>query len=145
MEKKDLGNKLIIIGLILEFSYLILFGLVDVYWNINYYDIINGTLVGAKMLTIMGCIIVVIINVIAIIMIVIGGRWAKIRFDYWLVLIGIILIMNSLSTRWLIIIIDLLGVSLISPYEILLTIFLIILIGTGIASIITGGLMKSKK
>jgi len=139
MEKKELGKKLLIIGLILYLVSFLIYGLADTYWNFNYLGLIYEASFWVKAPTILGFIIGGIIYIIAIIFIVIGGLRVKIKIDYWFVLVGLLLFGNSSTLIMIFKYFNSFWIYLI-PYEIFY-VLLMVAIG-GIVSVIIGGLMK---
>jgi hypothetical protein len=123
MEKIDLGNKLILIGIILYIGVVPLYLISAMVWEIS----------------LLGFAIDGIIIIIGLTSIVIGGIWAKKSRDYWFVLIGLILILGGLFLESINITANLTGIQMLIPYPISQ-----IMWGTGIVFAILGGLMKKK-
>ena len=126
MEKKKLGNNLIIYGTILY--------VVSVFTNII------TTLIFSINLSIIVFIIVVFINIIAINLIIIGGIWAKKSKDYWLLLIGLILFLSAMFLSVLDVIANLVGAPPMIPFQISIVMLII-----AILCIIVGSLMKTSQ
>jgi hypothetical protein len=123
MEKKKLGNNLIIYGTILY--------VLSVFTNII------TILIFSIILSIIVLISLIFINIIAINLIIIGGIWAKKSRDYWLLLIGLILFLSAMFLSVLDVIGNLVGAHPIIPFQIS-TVILVI----AILCIIAGALMK---
>ncbi|MFX0000087.1 MAG: hypothetical protein ACFE9Q_06470 [Candidatus Hodarchaeota archaeon] len=121
MDKLDIGNKLIVIGLILYIGAVPLYIISAMIWEI----------------TPIGFIIDCILIITGLTCIIMGGNWAKKSRDYWLVLIGLILILGGLFLEAINISANISGIFIYIPYP-TSTVLLII----GITLAIIGGLMK---
>jgi hypothetical protein len=121
MEKIDFGNKLIIVGIALYIGTVFLYLISAMIWEIS----------------LIGFAIVCFMIVIGLSGIIIGGIWSKKSRDYWLVLIGLILILSGLFLESLNISANLSGAQHVIPYPISQVTW-----GMGIAVAIIGGLIK---
>lgn len=123
MEKKNLGDKLILIGIILSIGAVPLYLISAMIWEIS----------------LLGFTIDIIIIIIGLTSIIIGGIWAKKSRDYWFVLIGLILILGGLFLESINITTNLIGIQPFIPYPISSMMW-----GMGIIFAIVGGLMKKE-
>ncbi|MFX1488121.1 MAG: hypothetical protein ACFFBI_03170 [Promethearchaeota archaeon] len=123
MEKKNLGDKLILIGIILSIGAVPLYLISAMIWEIS----------------LLGFTIDIIIIIIGLTSIIIGGIWAKKSRDYWFVLIGLILILGGLFLESINITTNLIGIQPFIPYPISPMMW-----GMGIIFAIVGGLMKKE-
>ncbi|MFW9873789.1 MAG: hypothetical protein ACFFG0_11845 [Candidatus Thorarchaeota archaeon] len=123
MEKKDLGDSLILIGIILSIGAIPLYLISAMVWEI----------------ALLGFTIDSIIIIIGLTSIIIGGLWAKKSRDYWFVLIGLILILGGLFLESINITTNLIGIQPFIPYPISTIMWVM-----GIIFAIVGGLMKKE-
>ena len=121
VEKLDIGNNLIVLGVILYIVAIPLYILSAMVWGI------------APIGFILDCILIIT----GLACIIIGGRWAKKSKDYWLVIIGLILVLGGLFLEAINISANISGLSMFIPFPTSLTMW-----STGIFIAIIGGLMK---
>ncbi|MFX0005046.1 MAG: hypothetical protein ACFE9C_07775 [Candidatus Hodarchaeota archaeon] len=121
MEKLDIGNNLIVIGIILYIVAIPLYIISAMVWGI------------APIGFILDCILIIT----GLACIIIGGNWAKKSKDYWLVIIGLILILGGMFLEAMNISANISGLPMFIPFPISLIMWC-----TGIFIAIIGGLMK---
>ncbi len=124
MNKLDIGNKLIVIGLILYIVSVPLYIISAIIWDI----------------ATIGFVLVCVMIIIGVTCIIFGGNWAKKSRDYWLVLIGLILILGGLLVEAINISANISEVFIYIPFPISTSMLII-----GIIMAIIGSLMKEKK
>ncbi len=121
VDKLDIGNKLIVIGLILYIGAVPLYIISAMVWDI----------------ALIGFVIDCILIITGLTCIIIGGKWAKKSRDYWLVLIGLILILGGLFLEAFNISANIFGLRMCIPYPTSLIMLII-----GFTIVIIGSLMK---
>jgi hypothetical protein len=121
MDKLDIGNKLIVVGIILYIGAVPLYIVSAMIWEIAS---IGFVIVCSSIITGITCIII-------------GGKWAKKSRGYWMVLLGLILILSGLFLEAFNISANILGLTMYIPYPTSL-----VTLGIGITVAIIGGLMK---
>ncbi len=124
LDKLDIGNKLIVIGLILYIGSVPLYIISAMVWEI----------------ALIGFVIDCILIITGLTCIILGANWAKKSRDYWLVLIGLILILGGLFLEAMNISANIIGLRMYIPYPTSLVMLII-----GFIIVIIGGLMKEKK
>lgn len=123
MEKLDIGNNLIVIGLILYIASVPLYIISAMIWGI------------APIGFTLDCILIII----GLVCIIIGGKWSKKSKDYWLVIIGLILVLGGLFLESINITANISGLHMFIPFPTSVTMW-----STGIFIAIIGGLMKKR-
>jgi hypothetical protein len=144
MKKKDLGNKLILFGPLLYIGANIILIILSDYSNYIFMKYRYDSVVGETELIILGLSVIAILYFSATSSIIIGGLWSKKKIDYWLILIGVILIFSSILFQWFSILGSVFRISLISSpfFYLLINPSFFLLIPIGIILIIIGALMK---
>jgi hypothetical protein len=144
MERKKVGNNLVIIGFILFIVSSGLFTFITGYWPtvssmMSYEDIVVE-----RKITILVCVIALMLNICSLGFTIIGGRYAEKSRGYWLLFAGLILLIINLLIGVTGYLFTLSGIELDFFSTIQILLFYYILSGSGIIVILVGVLMKLK-
>ncbi|MFX1391056.1 MAG: hypothetical protein ACFE9Z_13410 [Promethearchaeota archaeon] len=144
MEKKDIGNNLILLGTLLYIIAIIILLPLSDYSNYIFMKYRYDSVIGEPEMIILGLIVIAIDYLFATSFIICGGIWSKKKRDYWFILIGVILIFSSIFFQWFSIFGSLFRISLISSsfFYVIINPSLFFLIPVGIIFITIGALIK---